>query len=92
MATIRKRGTAQWEARIRKKGWPVTCKTFDTKIQADQWSRHIESEMDRGVFISRTEAETTTLNEAIERYILEYIPDSPTQSAKRTAHGLYSDA
>lgn len=74
MATIRKRGTAQWEARIRKKGWPVTCKTFDTKIQAEQWSRHIESEMDRGVFISRTEAETTTLNEAIERYILEYIP------------------
>lgn len=74
MATIRKRGTAQWEARIRKKGWPVTCKTFDTKIQAEQWSRQIESEMDRGVFISRTEAETTTLNEAIERYILEYIP------------------
>lgn len=74
MATIRKRGTAQWEARIRKKGWPVTCKTFDTKIQADQWSRQIESEMDRGVFISRTEAETTTLTEAIDRYILDYIP------------------
>lgn len=43
MATIRKRGTAQWEARIRKKGWAVTCKTFDTKIQAEQWSRQIES-------------------------------------------------
>lgn len=74
MATIRKRGTSQWEARIRKKGWPVTCKTFDTKIQAEQWSRQIESEMDRGLFISRTEAETTTLQEALERFIQEYIP------------------
>lgn len=74
MATIRKRGTAQWEARIRKRGWPITCKTFDTKIQAEQWARQIESEMDRGVFISRVEAEGTTLHEAIERYIREYIP------------------
>lgn len=74
MATIRKRGPAQWEARIRKKGWPVTCKTFDTKIQAEQWSRQIEGEMDRGVFISRTEAESTTLFEALDRYMDEYIP------------------
>lgn len=74
MATIRKRGTSQWEARIRKKGWPITCKTFDTKIQAEQWSRQIESEMDRGVFISRAEAEATTLHSALERYIQEYIP------------------
>lgn len=73
MATIRKRGPAQWEARIRKKGWPVTCKTFDTKIQAEQWSRQIEGEMDRGVFISRTEAESTTLFEALDRYMEEYI-------------------
>lgn len=74
MATIRKRGTAQWEARIRKRGWPITCKTFDTKIQAEQWSRQIESEMDRGVFISRAEAEATTLYVALERYIQDYIP------------------
>jgi integrase len=73
MASIRKRGPAQWEARIRKKGWPVTCKTFDTKIQAEQWSRQIEGEMDCGVFISRTEAESTTLFDALERYIDEYI-------------------
>jgi integrase len=74
MASIRKRGPAQWEARIRKRGWPVTCKTFDTKIQAEQWARQIESEMDRGVFISRAEAESTTLGEALGRYIQEYIP------------------
>lgn len=74
MASIRKRGPAQWEARIRKRGWPVTCKTFSTKVQAEQWAREIESEMDRGVFVSRAEAESTTLGEALERYIEEYIP------------------
>lgn len=74
MASIRKRGPAQWEARVRKRGWPVTCKTFETKVLAEQWARQIETEMDRGVFISRVEAESTTLGEALERYIEEYIP------------------
>lgn len=74
MATIRKRGNLQWEARIRRKGWPVTCKTFETKSDAETWARHIEGEMDRGVFVSRTEAESTTLAEAFDRYIAEYLP------------------
>lgn len=67
MASIRKRGDLQWEARVRRKGWPVTCKTFNTKSDAEKWARDIENEMDRGVFTSRTEAENTTLHEALER-------------------------
>ncbi len=74
MASIRKRGPYQWEARIRKKGWPVTCRTFDTKYLAEQWARQIESEMDRGSFLPRTEAEGTTLSEALDRYIDACIP------------------
>lgn len=74
MASIRKRGDLQWEARIRRKGWPVTCKTFNTKSDAEKWARDIENEMDRGVFTSRTEAENTTLHEALERFIAEYVP------------------
>lgn len=74
MATLRKRGNLQWEARIRRKGWPVTCKTFETKADAEAWARQIEGEMDRGVFVSRTEAENTTLSEAFDRYIAEYLP------------------
>ncbi len=75
MATIRKRGPAQWEVRIRKRGWPVTCKTFETKYDATRWAREIESEMDRGIFVSRVEAESTTLSEALDRYIDEYAPN-----------------
>lgn len=74
MASIRKRGNLQWEARIRKKGIPTTCKTFETRADAEKWAREIESEMDRGVYISRSEAEQTTLHEALDRYIEEYIP------------------
>ena len=74
MATIRKRGNLQWEARIRRKGHPVTSKTFEIKADAESWARQIENEMDRGVFVSRVEAERTTLGEAIARYVGEYIP------------------
>ncbi len=38
------------------------------------WAREIEGEMDRGVFVSRKEAENTTLKEAFERFIEEYVP------------------
>jgi integrase len=74
MAAIRKRGNLQWEARIRKRGYPTSCKTFETKADAEAWARQIESEMDRGVFVSRTEAEKYTLSECLDRYIDEYIP------------------
>jgi integrase len=74
MATIRKRGNLQWEARIRKRGYPTTCKTFETKADAEAWSKEIETEMNKGIFVSRTEAEKYTLSECLDRYIEEYIP------------------
>jgi integrase len=73
MASIRKRNPYQWEVRIRKRGYPTACKTFETKLDAEAWARQIESEMDRGIFISRTEAERYTLSECLDRYIDEYI-------------------
>jgi integrase len=75
MATISKRGKHQWQAKIRRKGYPVQSNTFERKIDAEQWARDIENEMDRGVFVSRKEAESTTLYEALDRFIDEYIPN-----------------
>lgn len=75
MATIQKRGKHQWQAKIRRKGYPAQSKTFETKRDAEQWARDIENEMDRGVFVSRKEAESTTLHEALDRFIEEYIPN-----------------
>ncbi|MHB1514478.1 MAG: site-specific integrase [Acidiferrobacteraceae bacterium] len=74
MASITYRGPRQWLVRVRRKGFPLQSKTLDTKAQAEAWVRQIEGEMDRGVFVSRAEAECTTLAEALERYIQEYLP------------------
>jgi integrase len=73
MATIRKRGK-KWEVRIRVKGQPTQSKSFKYKADADVWVNELESEMARGQFVSRAEAERTTLKEALDRFIEEYIP------------------
>ncbi|TCG06684.1 integrase [Paraburkholderia steynii] len=68
MPTIRKRGQYQWEAQVRRRGYPAQSKTFTTKAEAEAWANMIESEMSRGVWVSRSEAEATTLYEALKRY------------------------
>ncbi|WP_250507121.1 site-specific integrase [Caballeronia sp. GAFFF3] len=68
MPTIRKRGQYQWEAQVRRRGYPAQSKTFTTKAEAEAWAHVIESEMSRGVWVSRSEAEATTLCEALTRY------------------------
>jgi predicted P-loop ATPase len=63
MATIRKRGDYQWQAQIRKNGFSMQSKTFDTKQDAQAWANTIKSEISRGVWQDRSQAEQTTLNE-----------------------------
>lgn len=74
MATFRKRGPYQWEAQVRRRGYPSQSKTFETKAEAEAWASMIESEMARGVWVSRVEAEATTLREAMDRYESEVVP------------------
>ncbi len=74
VATLRKRGACQWQAQVRKKGQPLQTKTFETRVLAEQWARAIEVEMDKGVFVSRAEAESTTPKELLERYLDEVTP------------------
>ena len=77
MATIQKRENESfisYEVRVRKKGHPTQTKTFRNRQDAEKWARMIEAEMDRGVFVSRAEAENTTLAEALDRYLREVTP------------------
>ena len=61
------------------------ARTFDLKTEAQVWAKQIESEMDRGVFVSRTEAEGTTLAEALERYLREITPaKKPSTQSRET--------
>lgn len=74
MATIRKRGEFQWEAQVRRKGYPPQSKTFNTRADADLWAATTESEMGRGVFIDRSDAERNTIGEIIDRFTSEFAP------------------
>ena len=79
MASITKRGPNQWQVKIRKKGYSPTTNTFPNKASAEKWARHVESEMDKGIFLSTTEAESTTFAEVLRRYSKEIIPHKKSQ-------------
>jgi len=85
VANFRKRGPHQWQAQVRKKGHPTQSKTFATRSAAETWARSIEYEMDQGLFVSRVEAETTTLNELLQRYLEEITPRRKAPNPKRLA-------
>lgn len=74
MATYTKRGDGQWQAKIRKKGYPVQTKTFRNKANAQRWATQVEVQMDNKVFISSSRAESTTFQQIADRYSSEVLP------------------
>ncbi len=74
MATIRKLPSGSWQVQVRRKDEKPFSKSFSSKSQAEQWARSIETQIDHGIFIDRTEARTTTLGELIDRYLIEVTP------------------
>jgi hypothetical protein len=73
MASFRLRKN-KLQARISRDGHPNQVKTFEAKADAERWARSVESEMDKGYFLSVSEAQRTTLGDVIERYLVEVIP------------------
>lgn len=74
MATFQQRDGGRWQAKVRRRGYPVQSQTFAKKTDAEAWARKIESELERGVWRDTDEAERTTLAEALERYEREVTP------------------
>ncbi len=73
MATFVKRGNS-WQVKIRRQGYKPVARTFDTKTAGERWARDVERRMDIGTYVDTTEAERTTLREALERYEREVTP------------------
>jgi hypothetical protein len=90
MASIRKRGDS-YEARVRRKGYPTVVKHFRTKAEAQKFESVIESEMSRAVYVDRSEAERTTLRDALARDLAEVVPGfagrAQTGDGMLPAHG-----
>ena len=74
MATIRKRGPYQWQARVRRKGYPVQSMSFETRREAEEWAGGIENDMRKRTFHDMREAERTTFGEVLDRYLIEKTP------------------
>lgn len=77
MATITARRNAEgglvgWQAKVRKRGWPSQSKTFSRKSDAERWARQVESEIERGVFNSTSDAERITFSEIAKRFATEF--------------------
>jgi len=85
MASIRQLNNTNWQVQIRRKGHKPIVKTFINKTDALKWARQIESEIDRGMFLDRTEADRTTLSEILDRYQVEVTPNkrSATREVSR---------
>ena len=65
------RGGRQWQARVRRQGYPPVTKSFNKIVEATRWTRLVESDMNYGAYESREEAEITSFAEALDRYSKE---------------------
>lgn len=74
MADIQRRAAGQFRARVRRRGHPARSATFPNRAEAEAWARRIEAAMDRGDYQDTTEAQRTTLGEALDRYLREVTP------------------
>lgn len=88
MAGIRQLSSGKWNVQVRRKGLPLQTKSFINRSDADRWARTIEYEMDRGCFVCRSEAEATTLGEALERYKREVTPNKKGASRETDRIGV----
>ena len=73
MASFRQHGNG-WQARVRRQGHPDITKSFGARQDAEKWARALESEIDKGQFVSVNEAQRTTLGDVIARYLVEVTP------------------
>lgn len=84
MPTIRKKGEGQYHVQIRKRGYPTQTKTFTKEADARRWATIIESEMERGVFVSRTEAEATLVKDVLQRFATEILPTKRSEQSDKS--------
>ncbi|MCO1372500.1 site-specific integrase [Burkholderia multivorans] len=82
MASIIKRGPYQFQAQVRRKGYPTQTKTFESHKAALDWSTTVEAEMTNGIFVDRSALERTTFGDLLERYEKDETPHKRGREAE----------
>lgn len=79
MATIEKRvnskGAISYRAKVRIKGFPQQTATFKGKTKAKDWANRTENAIVEGRHFTKAESKKHTLQDAIERYKREQLPE-----------------
>ena len=70
MATFRNRH-GKWQARVQRKGQQPVSKSFQSKEDAQRWSRQIEAEINKGSYTNIALTERSLFKDVIERYVQE---------------------
>lgn len=68
------RGQAQYQAKVRVKGFPSQSKTCRTIEQARKWGVETMASMSKGTFRDPRPAKGMTVGDLIQRYIDEVVP------------------
>ncbi|PUE29025.1 hypothetical protein B9Z39_02810 [Limnohabitans sp. JirII-29] len=97
MATVRQRGD-RWQVIVKRKGYPTRSNTFDLKKDAEKWGRQQERLMDTGDWSDTAPAKNTTLEQLLERYLVEvtvhkpgaYVEASRIKTIKQASLAKYS--
>ena len=67
--TITQRGSLQFQARVRRTGWPGQTQTFETVSQAQAWGIGVLDGFNRNTFVDRRLEARTTLSNVFDRYL-----------------------
>ncbi len=94
MASIKQYRGKTWRAIIRRKGFPVQSKTFESKKDAETWAASIESKMGVSQFdwLQLKAAKTMTVRDVFERYEREVAPSFKGRNSLGTLKRVIRDA
>ena len=82
MATIRRRN-GRYHVQIRRKGFSPITGTFSRLTVARRWIASIEADIEEKTYIDYSEAETTILNDLLNRYESEILPSKKGKKVER---------
>ena len=68
MASITRRGT-KWCAKLIKKNFPLTSKTFKTQVAAKAWARRVEASKDNGTCIVNCDSRSVSIDQLIDEAV-----------------------
>lgn len=90
MATIETRladnGSKTFRVKVRLKGHPPLCATFQRLTDAKHWAQQTEADIRAGRHFHISEAKRHTFSEVVDRYLAEVLPHRPKNADNTKRH------